>query len=286
MKIKRFQSAAHCLLLAVAATHFVNGQTPSAQSAQDVGTLGVNVVYSHSSGTVRLNGIPIKRFGKGVPESDESGTLIIASGLSNFGINGVNTLTVDTQATGQQPDASTELLVFNTRSDSGDASDAMDHPLFKKEIAGAGTIQYSLTLGNVPHHIFDDATPWKGDPNAVLAAVQALHTALAAHDMKIIAAFLRPVFESPGSGQDPANFDPMIAHFVASLKQSKVADLPPNLKVESFYDGRLFRVTDANNLAPIRAVSLKSGTGGHPEEMLEMGDFWCNRNGAWLPLQN
>jgi hypothetical protein len=78
----------------------------------------------------------------------------------------------------------------------------------------------------------------------------------------------------------------MIAHFGASLKQSKVVDLPANLKVESFYDGRLFHVTDANGLAPIRAVSLKTGAGGHPDEMLEMGDFWCNRNGAWLPLQN
>jgi hypothetical protein len=284
MKIKSLQTTLQCLLLAGASTHLINGQTPPAQSAQDVGTLGVNVVYAHTAGTVRLNGIPIKRFGKGIPESDESGTLIIASGLSNFGVNGVNTLTVDAKATG--PDASTELLVFNTKSDSGDATDAMDHPLFKKEIAGAGTIQYSLTLGNVPHHIFDDATPWKGDPNAVLAAVQALHKALALRDMKTVAGFLRPVFESPDSGQNPANFDAMIAHFGASLKQSKVVDLPANLKVESYYDGRLFRVTDANGHAPIRAVSIKAGADGRPDQMLEMGEFWCNRNGDWLPLQN
>ncbi|MGD0630807.1 MAG: hypothetical protein ABR987_15865 [Terracidiphilus sp.] len=284
MKINRLQIALHCVLLASAAAQVINGQTTPAQSAQDVGTLAVNVVYAHTTGTVRLNGIPLKRFGKDVPESNESGTLIIASGLSSFGINGVNSLTVDTKATGQ--DASTELLVFNTRSDSGDATDAMDHPLFKKELAGAGTIQYSLTLNNVPRHIFDDATPWKGDPNAVLAAVQALHKALVLRDMKTIAGFLRPVFESPESGQNPANFDAMIAHFGASLRQSKVVDLAPNLKVESYYDGRLFRVTDANGLAPIHAVSIKTAAGAHPDEMLEMGDLWCNRNGAWLPLQD
>jgi hypothetical protein len=56
--------------------------------------------------------------------------------------------------------------------------------------------------------------------------------------------------------------------------------------VESFYDGRLFRVTGANGLAPIRAVSVKTGAGGHPDEILEMGDLWCYRNGARLPLQN
>jgi len=284
MKINRLQTAVNCLLLAGTATHLINGQTPTPQSAQDVGTVAVNVVYAHTSGTVRLNGIPIKRFGKGVSESNESGTLVIASGLPNFGVNGVNTLTVEATATGQ--DASTELLVFNTKSDSGDASDAMDHPLFKNELAGAGTLQYSLTLSNVPHHIFDDATPWKGDPNAVLAAVQALHKALVLHDMTTVAGFLRPVFESPGSGQNPANFDAMIAHFGSSLRQSKVVDLPANLKVESYYDGRLFRVIDAKGLAPIRAVSIKSGADGHPNEMLQMGDLWCYRNGAWLPLQD
>jgi hypothetical protein len=76
----------------------------------------------------------------------------------------------------------------------------------------------------------------------------------------------------------------MMAHFEESLKGSKLAELPAQLKVESFYDGRIFRVTDANGLAPIRAASIKVDADGRPDEDLELGAFWCNRNGVWVPL--
>jgi hypothetical protein len=244
----------------------------------------VNVIYAHSGGIVRLNGIPIELFGKGDPAGGDSGTLFIGNGLANFGINGVNTITVEAKPAGPEPDSSTELVILGATADTEQAQDSIDHPLFRKRIDGAGIIQYSLSLRNVPHRLFDDATPWRGDPEAVLAAVQALHKAFVGRDMKAIAAALRPAFDLMPDAKQPGSFDGMIAHFGQSLKGSKVAELQAKLKVEGFYDGRLFRVTDSNGLAPIRAASIKLGSDGRPDEMLELGQFWCYCNGVWLPL--
>lgn len=282
--MKKLNTALHCLLLAGTTAVFACAQTPPAQPAQDVKTLMVNVVYEHSGGVVRLNGIPIERFGKAGSRGGESGTLFIGNGLANYGIDGVNTLTVETKPTGPEPDASTEMVVIGAGGDSEKTQDAIDHPLFDKKIAGAGTIEYSLTLRNLPHRLFDDAAPWKGDPQAVLTAVQTLHKAFVARDMKTIADAIRPAFESMADAPPPGSFDSMIAHFGQSLKTSKVAVLPANLKVESFYDGRLFRVTDGQGRSPLRATSIKLASDGTPEEMLELGQFWCYRNGVWLPL--
>jgi hypothetical protein len=282
--MKKLDTALHCLLLAGAAALCASAQTPPAQPAQDAKTLMVNVVYAHSGGVVRLNGIPINRFGGGHSEGGDTGTLFIGNGLTSYGIDGVNTLTVETKPTGLEADVSTELVVIGADGNSEQSQDAIDHPLFQKKIAGAGTIEYSLTLRNLPHRLFDDAAPWKGDPQAVLTAVQTLHTAFVARDMKTIAAAIRPAFESMADAPPPGSFDAMIAHFGQSLKTSKVAVLPANLKVESFYDGRLFRVTDAQGRAPLRATSIKLASDGTPDEMLELGQFWCYRNGVWLPL--
>jgi len=284
--MKKLQTALNWLLFAGATALLTHAQTPSAQPAQDVQKLVVNVIYAHPGGVVRLNGIPIELFGKGDPHGSESGTLFIGNGLANFGIDGANTLTVEAKQTGPEPDASTELVIIGAGGDFDQAQSAIDHPLFQKKIAGAGTIQYTLTLRNLPHRLFDDATPWHGDPEAVLTAVQALHKAFAGHEMKAIGDALRPSFEMSEGGKQPGNFEAMMAHFGESLKGSKVSELPAKLKVESFYDGRLFRVTDANGLAPIRAASIKAGADGRPDEMLELGDFWCFRNGVWLPLPN
>lgn len=282
--MKRLQAALNCLLLATATALATSAQAPSAQPAQDVQRIMVNVVYSHSGGVVRLNGIPIDSFGAGDYKGSESGTLFIGNGLTNYGIDGVNTITVEAKAAPGQPAASTELVVLGAGADSAKELDELDHPLFRKKIAGAGTIEFKLALRNLPHRLFDDATPWSGDPQAVLTAVRALYKAFAVRDMKAIGDAIRPAFESTQDAKEPGSFDAMMAHFEESLKGSKLAELPAQLKVESFYDGRIFRVTDANGLAPIRAASIKVDADGRPDEDLELGAFWCNRNGVWVPL--
>jgi hypothetical protein len=282
--MKQLNIALLCLLLAGTAAVIASAQVPSAQSAQDAKTLTVNVVYAHSGGVVRLNGIPINSFGGGRSEGGDTGTLFIGNGVMNYGIDGVNTLKVETKPTGPEPDASTELVVIGAGGNPEQTQSAIDHPLFRKKIAGAGTIEYSLTLRNFPHRLFDEAAPWKGDPQAVLTAVRALHKAFVARDMKAISSALRPGFESMQDAKELGSFDGMMAQFEQSLKGSKIEELPANLKVESFYEGRLFRVADGQGRAPIHAASIKVGTDGRPEELLELGQFWCYRNGVWLPL--
>jgi hypothetical protein len=282
--MKPIEIALNCLLLACAMALPASAQTSVDQPAQDVNKVMVNVVYTHSSGIVRLNGIPINTFGGGDYKGGGSGTLFIGNGLTNYGIVGVNTLSVEAMPAAGEPDASTELVVLGAGPDSANALGELDHPLFQKKIAGAGSIQFVVKLRNLPHRLFDDAAPWHGDPNAVLTAVHDLHKAFAERDMKVISAALRPAFDNMEDAKQLGSFDGMMAHLNDSLKGSKVAELPANLKVESFYDGRLFRVNGANGLAPIRAASIKVDADGRPDEFLELGEFWCYRDGIWLPL--
>jgi hypothetical protein len=256
-------------------TTVATAQTKSPDSALDAGTASVNVIYSGSEGVVRLNGIPLKRFG--TDASDREGQHTLMLGLAKLAVNGENTLVVETKPIESGHEASTEALVFT-----GNGLESLDHPVFRKKVDGAATIRLTLTLRDVPHHIFDDATPWKGDTAPVLAAVKSFHEALAKRDMKAIAALLRPEYDST-SMKEFGPFDDMMHEFEENLKRSKVAALSAKLTVESFYDGRLLLVSDANGAEPIRCSSLDSADGA-PEMGMETGGFWCYRQGVWIPL--
>src|SRR5208282_5231727 len=128
--------------------------TPAALPAQDVTKLVVNLKYSRTSGVVRLNGIPIKRFGHDTPGGRGPATLVIGLGLADYGIDGVNALTVEAKPAGAAKGASTELLLFVTGDNPKNALKTLDHPLFDKKVDGLGTIQCSVTLTNVPYRYF------------------------------------------------------------------------------------------------------------------------------------
>jgi hypothetical protein len=154
-----------------------------------------------------------------------------------------------------------------------------------KGVAAAATIHHTVTLRNVPHRFFDDATPWQGDREALLTAVRALQKAFAERDMKTIEASFRSVYDSTRSWKDFATFDEIMKNLEQSLKTCSVADLPAKLKVESFYEGRLFHVAAEDGAAPVRIVSTLVSDDSGPD-FLEIGEFWCYCQGAWLPLGN
>ncbi len=263
-------------------TLWMTAQTPPREPARDAERLVLNVVYEGSEGLVRLNGIPLERFGKTGTQGDGATTLSI--GLAEYGVSGVNTLVVEAKPARPARDASTDVALFVAGAGFKQRDSALQHPLFRQKIMGAGTVRHSVTLRNVPHHFFDDATPWHADPAALLTAVQALHKAFLKRDYKTIAASLRPVYDSSPNLRQLGGFDEMMRQLQQSLRSCTVTDLPKELKVETYYDGRLFRVTGENGAAPIRAFPAHIPAGGEPEALLEIGSFWCYRHGEWLPL--
>jgi hypothetical protein len=280
MQTKGIRTALSCLVLLGAATRLANAQAP--ETALDGEKLLLNLTYAGSEGVVRLNGIPVERFGPGPARDMRGNTRSIR--LAQFGINGENTFTIDAKAAGPSGDASVEAVMIYAGTGYEEMQHALAHPVFRQKIVGTGTIRHTMTLRNVPQRIFDDATPWQGDPDAVLAAVRALRHALAKPDAQQIAASFRSLYDTTYGLKDFATFDEFVGRFIEALKTCKLSDLPAKLKVEGFYGGRLWRVVGPDDAAPIRILSSADSDKGELETVMELGDLWCYRDGAWLPL--
>jgi hypothetical protein len=258
-----------------------NAQAPAPEAALDAQKVALNMIFEGSEGVVRLNGIPIERFGTQTPLGGGKPTLSVK--LTGFGVNGANTFKIEIKPKGQAKVAATEVMLIDVSEGGYEALErALAHPLFHQKVSGAGTVEHTVTLRNVPSHPFDDATPWKGSPDALLAEVRALHKHLAARDSKALAVSLRSVYETSPGLKSLGSYDEILSRLEDALTKCTVADLPSKLKVESFYDGRLLRVSGEDGGAPVRLIGSEDG--GAPETVLELGAFWSYRHGAWLPL--
>jgi hypothetical protein len=282
LRARGFRAALSGLILLGAMTGLTNAQTPGNQAAHDAQKSVLNVIYTGTEGTVRLNGVPLESFGK--HDSGGDGPRTLSAALGEYAINGVNTFTVDARPVRQAQASSTEAILIEGGTSLEEMDRGLQHPLFRQKMAGAAAIQHSVALRNAPHHVYDNATPWQGDPNAVLEAVRGLHKAFVDRDMKSVAASLRPQYENTREADRMDSFDHMMREFEQNLKRSKVASLPARLKVERFLDGRLLRVSGEDGAAPIQAASAQVGGDGRPELLLEFGALWCYRQGAWIPV--
>jgi hypothetical protein len=126
----------------------------------------------------------------------------------------------------------------------------------------------------VPHWGWLDAEQWTGDDQALLAAVSALHAAFAKGNVKAIIAAYKPFADDMKPYMGPiAESD-----FAEPLKGGTVQALPTDLKVESFYDHRLFVVHTSDGAPPIR-VDNEAVVKGMPA--LEAGEYWIRKGGQW-----
>jgi hypothetical protein len=239
----------------------------------------VIVTHDQSQGQVRLNGVPIYRF---VTPKGTSGVPTTSISIALWAVNGENVVTVDSQPMDKDSKAVTSVSVMvNTG-----AMDDFDKPrLFEQEIEGSGTATYKIALEGVPRWAFNDSEKWSGSEAELLAAVQALHKAYAARDFAAIDAMQKAQDDDLRLIMGP--IDKQIVESHEFVKTAKLAPLPKDLKVASYYDGRLFLVTDGDGGAPIRLMpGGNDKDASDPALAYETGSYWIRRDGKWLVVRD
>ncbi len=233
-----------------------------AAAAAEPSSVTVNIVHENATGVLRINGVPVHRFGTGATASGKV-TDTIGAGL--WLVEGENVIDVESRA---KSGGSTQVIIVRTIG---------DPTLFERTIDGAGAAQYKLTLAGVPRWGWLDAEVWEGDDTALLAAVAALRAACAKPDVKALLAAFKPFDDDvrPYIGPQLAGAEKELSQ---TLKGAKVAALPGDLSVARFYGNRLFVVQTADGAPPI-AVSNEKIVKGRP--VLEPGQYWIRKNGKW-----
>ena len=235
----------------------------AAALAQSPANITVNIIHDQSSGLLRVNGVPIHRFG-GKPPAD-SGPLTDAVGIGQWLVEGENVIAVEVKGVSG---SSTRVVIVR----------GMDEPnLFEEKVAGSGKAQYKLALKDVPRWGWFTADPWTGDDKPLLAAVAALHADYAKSDVKAIIALYQPFGDDmkPYAG---SVLDGAAEGLASTLKGATVAPFPTKLKVERFYGNRLF-VVEGPDAAPPIVVTNESVIQGQP--VLQSGQFWIRKQGKW-----
>lgn len=169
----------------------------------------------------------------------DGGTATDAIGIGQWAVEGDNTITIETMT---KDGGATRVAVVRK---------VGEPDLFDGEIAGAGKAECKVSLKDVPRWGWLNAEPWTGDDQALLTAVSAPHAAFKKGDTKAILAAYKPFADDMKPYMGPiAESD-----FAEPLKGGTVQPLPADLKVDSFYDHRLFVVQRADGSAR-RSVSI------------------------------
>ncbi len=249
--------------IALYATLAVVLALPYPALADGPANIAVNILHDGSQGDLRVNGVPVHRFG--YHGSENNGPATDALSIGQWLVEGENVIEVDAQSKNGKP---TRVVVVR----------GPDEPnLFEGQIAGSGKVQYKLSLQGVPNWGWSAVAPWTGDDKDLLAAVAALHTAYAKADVKsilpIYAAFDEDV--SPYIGSQMAGAE---AGLTQTLAGAKVPPLSQQLVVERFYGDRLFVVHNEDGSAPIQVMN-ESVLAGAP--VMETGQYWIRKGGSW-----
>jgi len=266
-------------IVALVAVSAAVAQTDAIEAKQAV----LVIQHDGSEGQVRVNGIPMhffssKRVGERGPLTDSLGM------FSAFAKNGPNEVLVEARPEKGQQDATTTVSAFIA---TGSVSD-LDKPLFKDEIKGAGKVEKTITLTNVPEWAFLKGQPFTGNKDDVLQAVRKLHKAFVDHDAATVVAMLKPMYDDLAANMGeaavgtPQEFSQQMKEMAAG---AKVAPLPADLKVESGYDNRLFVVLAAGGEAPIQATSGQMSEDGKPRWTFETGAYWIHRPDGWFVIR-
>jgi hypothetical protein len=235
--------------------------------AQSPANITVNIIHDQSSGLLRVNGVPIHRFGGKRPA--DSGPLTDAVGVAQWLVEGENVIAVEVTAAAG---SSTQIVVVR----------GMDEPkLFDDRVAGSGKAQYKLALHDVPRWGWFTADPWAGDDKELLAAIAALHAAFAKGDVKTVVALYQP-FEDDLKPYAGSMLEGAEEGLAGNLKGALVLPLPAGLKVERFYGDRLFVVEGPGGAAPVTVMN-ESLVQGAPA--LQAGRYWIRKQGRWMVIR-
>lgn len=159
--------------------------------------------------------------------------------------------------------------------------DAMQSILKKQKLTKSGMVNYTLRSAGYPDWAWVNADKVVDGKTEVLKAVAGLHALLVRKDGDGFNKLRRPLLD------DRAKLRPDLSEeelrevrertedsWVERLAIAKVSDLPSDLSVESFEDGRLWVVTRPDQKAPVQI----NATEGSVESV---GQHWSRFNGEW-----
>ncbi|MGH6717781.1 MAG: hypothetical protein ACREER_00560 [Alphaproteobacteria bacterium] len=245
-----FLAFAFVLVLALAA---------APATAQEPESITVNVVRENAEAVIVVNGVPIHH---ATWDAADAGTPVTdAVNIGLWLVDGTNAIAVEATAKGEGGYVEVKVLK------------SFDEPyLLEQRIDGDGRVETSVVVAGQPRWGWLDAEPWTGDASELLAAVAALHDAVARRD---VAAFLAA--HQARNDDYTIVFGPMppemAAEFEKMLATVSLEPLSASLAATPYADGRLWRVNDEAGQPPIRMFD--------PGMRLETGEFWIRRDGTW-----
>lgn len=225
----------------------------------------VNVVRVHAAGMIHVNGIPVHGFD--YQPGDDGNPVTDAASIGLWLIDGDNPIAVDSKAT--QDGGYTEVVVL----ESFDVP-----PIIEKRIDGEGRVETSVAVQGAPRWVWLDAEPVTDGGAEVMAAVAALHDAIARGDIA--------AFEAAHAAKEvdfTGIFGPMPEDMRASMHEFLKLPLKPlaaDLVARPYRDGQVWVVSDGAGQEPIQLYD-----DAEPDTRLETGMFWSKIGGVFQVIR-
>lgn len=233
----------------------IAGQAASAEMPQ----IGGVVNYVESSGSVTVNGVPVADFSTG--EGGSGGTTVH---VTDWLTNGANEVVLSVDAVSERGRAKLELQEFNS-----------EDMVLTLEQVGSGELTGSVEVEGLPDWSWTGATPQDGAAAGLEDAVADFHDAFARADIDRIIAVARPFLTDQAhyGMLDEAVFREELTPI---LEIGELKDLP-ELSIDSYLDGRVFHVTDADGHAPVNLEFENDEMSG----AVRTGEWWSLIEGNW-----
>ncbi len=234
----------------------------AAAEAAEADLIVAQIDYANAAVLVEVNGVPA--FLAGEPTDAHQSNGDSRGLLSTWMIAGANAVTARAEKRGQG-----ELKVTVTIMSRGAAE-----PLAKAEFTAPGAKTLTVNAQNLPRWSWQDAAPWNGKDEEVIASVNKFYQAVLTKDdaavAKMTASFWADMRALFGPSMDEAH-----RVFNEELAKSAVRPLPP-LRVTRYQNGRIIHVgpSDGTTDAPV-AADLGNG------DRLETGEWWALIGGNW-----
>jgi hypothetical protein len=248
----------------------------NAAAALDAKQVTLVVVHKYSVVDIFMNGLPFRQVKADALASDTVGS------VGMIALDGENTVRVVAHPIGDPAKSETTFtIMINT----GAMADFDKPPVFEKKIAGAGEVEYKMTISGALRSAFMEGAPYTGDTQGLLDSAKAMYQAFASHNTNEILAMVRPSYDESKKalGDELPSWEESKQDYV-DLKDWKLDPLPAKLKVTAAYGNRLFTVTSEDNAPPIRLIQ-KAPPGYGRDLMWDLGQFWIHSGGKWIPIQ-
>ena len=223
----------------------------------------LHLTASNSAGSIILNGITIA--------SHKAGTAQSASriSLTPWLQNGQNNLTLTTAK--PNPKQNPSLFAELEHQQPGQTPERTSLIL----LTGPGSKTAIVTGKNLPKWQWQKGEPTLHDPEDIKKAVKRLHQAYESKDTKLIRKIEAPLFQDMHRLTGREGLERRV-YRNEIITKGKLEPLRA-LRITSFANGKVVRVTNRDGEAPVR-VYYRYGGGG---KVILTGKYWSKINGAW-----